>query len=602
MLPWLRSLPVLPSTQKRGIMRWGIAAQCALSMVWVIVLVTFITTVLDIQRQRATFMREVEERGFLLASTLNDILANPLYFYDVDELNDLGEVVTGQPDVTYVHVFLPDGRLLVESQEHDYAVGVTSDFGLSAFRDRQTVFRRTGDILEFASPIEIGGDVIGGIRFGFNSDSLEARIRDVTVQRIWQALALIFVGIAISILLAQSFVRPILRLVGATQKLGEGEFEAPVDVRLNNEIGELGRAFAEMGHRLGTMTSNLRTTNEQLQFELAERRWAEAELQQAKDELEVRVEQRTTEISGMNKRLHLELTERQRAEQKLKELHTQLLDASHQAGMAELATAVLHDIGNAVNSVGVSATLIGDKLQRSKVTSLKETAQLLHQHRDDLGTFLTNDSKGSRIPAFLSALSEHLLTEQAELVHEAGSLTNYLVHIKTIISSQQTYARGHRVTEVVALGDVINMALQLSSVTFERQGIRVTREYINLPPVTVDRNRLLRILINLLSNARRALDDSDREDKVLEIRIAKNEGHEVEITVSDNGVGILEENLTRIFEHGFTTKQDGNGFGLHSSANAAKEIGGSLTCRSDGPHTGTTFTLKLPYRPQEMTV
>ena len=64
--------------------------------------------------------------------------------------------------------------------------------------------------------------------------------------------------------------------------------------------------------------------------------------------------------------------------------------------------------------------------------------------------------------------------------------------------------------------------------------------------------------------------------------------------VTDNGEGIPKENLTRIFQHGFTTKKTGHGFGLHSGSNAAREMGGSLNVRSDGTGTGATFILELP--------
>lgn len=77
------------------------------------------------------------------------------------------------------------------------------------------------------------------------------------------------------------------------------------------------------------------------------------------------------------------------------------------------------------------------------------------------------------------------------------------------------------------------------------------------------------------------------------IRVSRQD-ETARITVSDNGVGIAVENLTRIFAHGFTTKKNGHGFGLHSSALAAKELGGSLRASSEGPDRGATFILELP--------
>ncbi len=121
-----------------------------------------------------------------------------------------------------------------------------------------------------------------------------------------------------------------------------------------------------------------------------------------------------------------------------------------------------------------------------------------------------------------------------------------------------------------------------------------------MPPILVDRHKLLQILVNLLSNARHALMESGREDKVLTLRIEPGARQDrLRIAVSDNGVGIPAENLHRLFSQGFTTKKSGHGFGLHISALAAAEMGGTLTCESAGSGHGATFSLELPVRGRE---
>jgi signal transduction histidine kinase len=115
--------------------------------------------------------------------------------------------------------------------------------------------------------------------------------------------------------------------------------------------------------------------------------------------------------------------------------------------------------------------------------------------------------------------------------------------------------------------------------------------------IQTEKHRVLQILVNLIRNAKYALDDSKRTDKLLTIKLGRNGGDHIKIDVVDNGVGIPEENLTRIFGHGFTTRSNGHGFGLHSSALAIKELGGSLTAHSDGVGKGATFTLLLPENP-----
>jgi C4-dicarboxylate-specific signal transduction histidine kinase len=107
--------------------------------------------------------------------------------------------------------------------------------------------------------------------------------------------------------------------------------------------------------------------------------------------------------------------------------------------------------------------------------------------------------------------------------------------------------------------------------------------------------------VNLINNALQALNDSDRPDKRLVARIGVTPEQLVQLAIEDNGVGIAPEHLTRVFAHGFTTKKDGHGFGLHSAVIAANEMGGTLTAHSDGPGTGARFVLELPIKPTEVT-
>ena len=281
---------------------------------------------------------------------------------------------------------------------------------------------------------------------------------------------------------------------------------------------------------------------------------------------------------------------------KLKRVHRQLLETSRQAGMAEAATGVLHNVGNVLNSVNVSATVVADKVKKSRSASLAKVVALLREHEADLGAFLTADPKGKQVPAFLGALAEHLGTEQTELLQEITSLRKNIQHIKDVVGMQQTYAKVSGVTETLDVGELLEDTLRMSASSLQRHDVEVVREFAEVPPVTVDKHKLLQILVNLVRNAKQACDESGRTDKKLTLRVAAAAGH-VRISVTDNGVGIPAENLNRIFNHGFTTKKDGHGFGLHSAANAAKEMGGRLSVHSDGPGLGTTFTIELPVRP-----
>lgn len=293
--------------------------------------------------------------------------------------------------------------------------------------------------------------------------------------------------------------------------------------------------------------------------------------------------------------LQHEVSERKQTEARLNELHKQLLDASRQAGMAEVATGVLHSVGNVLNSVNVSVTLLHDRLRQSKTAKLTKVVKLLQEHKDDLGAFLTTDSKGRMIPGYLNQLSVHLEKESSDILEIMELVVKNMEHIKKIVTMQQKYAKVVAVTETLPPANLLEDALQIHAASLDRDGVKVLREYGEVPPVTVDKHKALQILVNLVHNAKCALEEGGQQDKLLRLGITRNGDNRVKISVADTGIGIKPENLTRIFSHGFTTRKNGHGFGLHSSALAAKELRGSLKVHSDGPGRGATFTLELPF-------
>jgi len=289
-----------------------------------------------------------------------------------------------------------------------------------------------------------------------------------------------------------------------------------------------------------------------------------------------------------------DITERIGAERELEELNKQLVETSRQAGMAEVATSVLHNVGNVLNSVNVSCSVISDTVRRSRIDTLTRTAELLRQHAEDLPAFLTTDPTGKKLPEFLRKLAQRLGEEQAVVLGEAKSLSQNIEHIKDIVAVQQNYAKNMGgVRETLALDGLVEDALRMNGSALTRHRIEVIREFAEVAPISVEKNKVLQILVNLLRNAKHALTDGGSEHKRLVLRIAAQNG-DVAVSVSDNGVGILAENMTRIFTHGFTTKKDGHGFGLHNGVLAAEEMGGSLRVESEGPGRGATFTLRLP--------
>jgi C4-dicarboxylate-specific signal transduction histidine kinase len=271
----------------------------------------------------------------------------------------------------------------------------------------------------------------------------------------------------------------------------------------------------------------------------------------------------------------------------------ELLEASHRAGMAEVATGILHNVGNVLNSVNVASSCVADSLKKSKAANLSKVVVLLREHEADLGAFFTTHPKGRQIPGYLAQLAEHLSGEQAGALKELAGLQKNIEHIKDIVTMQQGLAKASSLKEKFQVSDLVEDALRMNASTLARHDIEVIKEFTDTPPVTVEKHKVLQILVNLVRNAKQACEASGHQEKILTIRTASENGR-VQIAVNDNGVGIPPENLARIFAHGFTTKQDGHGFGLHSGALAAKEMGGALSVASDGPERGATFTLELP--------
>ena len=291
-----------------------------------------------------------------------------------------------------------------------------------------------------------------------------------------------------------------------------------------------------------------------------------------------------------------DITERRHADQELEEVNKQLLLASRQAGMAEVATNVLHNVGNVLNSVNVSASLAAERIKKSKCAGLVRVAELLSA-QSDLATFMSGP-QGQHLPAFLQELASELLAERDASVAELGALRANVEHIKEIVAMQQGHARRGGITDTLDMRTLVEDSLRMNEGAFSRHGVTIVRDFAEVPLIQVDKHRVLQILVNVIRNAKYACAEMTGGEKRVTVRVRATPSS-ILVTVHDTGIGIPPENLERIFNHGFTTRADGHGFGLHSSALAAREIGGSLYAESGGMGQGATFTLTLPLIPAE---
>ncbi|HUB24110.1 MAG TPA: ATP-binding protein [Tepidisphaeraceae bacterium] len=348
-------------------------------------------------------------------------------------------------------------------------------------------------------------------------------------------------------IIATRLLTPIQELTGAATRLADGDWSQRVPERHNDEVGRLARAFNHMANQL----------------------------EQAYRNIEEQVRART---------------------EKLESVTQELVKTARRAGMAEIATGVLHNVGNVLNSINVSLDVAIQKLHQSEVASLTRAGDLLRQHSSDLPHFLTDDQRGRHLPSFLMELADCLRTEQTQLLAELDRVGTGVAHIKQIVSAQQNHARDGMLRERVDPSELFDQAISLSPADETDSSLTIVRDYPPIDAAALDKHKVLQILINLLSNARRAAQTGRRPGTItVATRLLRHaDGNRIQFEVRDNGIGIAAEHLTQIFAHGFTTDTDGHGFGLHSSANAAREMGGNLTASSGGLDQGATFVLDLP--------
>ena len=421
-------------------------------------------------------------------------------------------------------------------------------------------------VFHYAVPFDYSSIQWGWIHVGLSLNAYDESTREVNFRTGILTVVCVVISLVASVLYAGRFVRPILRLQSVVERVATGDLMARADIQSHDEIEQLAQAFNGMAdmilHR-------------------------DQELSEGKRDLEQRVAERTGELRE-------QIVAKDAALAELAEAQRRLIDLSRISGMAEVATGVLHNVGNVLNSVNVSATIVADHLRASRIGQMSELVGLLEEHRSGLNDFLTHDPRGQRVLPYMGNLSRHLEQEREQMGKEVASLSQHIGHIKEIVSMQQTYARPAGVYEKVPLPDLMEDLQGLSRPGIERHDIQFRIEDDFSAPITTDRHKVLQILLNLVSNAKDAVKVRDASERRITIHIVRVGEERMAIRVTDNGIGILPANRVRIFSHGFTTKADGHGFGLHSSALAAKQLGGSLTVESEGSNRGATFVLELP--------
>ncbi|RAP35973.1 hypothetical protein B1207_10370 [Legionella quinlivanii] len=281
---------------------------------------------------------------------------------------------------------------------------------------------------------------------------------------------------------------------------------------------------------------------------------------------------------------------------KLDRAKTRLIETSRSAGVAEIATSILHNVGNVLNSVNTSVAMLSEAAQHSYVVQLPKLLSILEENLDHLDVYLKDDERGKLFMPYFKKLIEQLESEKVKMSEELNQLNNNLTHVNQVIAMQQSSGQASsEIKETIDLEELIEDILLLYANRLRKASINVERQYNNISPIISVRTKIQQIMINLIKNAIDALILGEQHEKRLIIKVETTSPSLVCITIRDNGIGIQKDDLTRIFSFGFTTKKEGHGYGLHNCALLACELGGELRVQSKGSGQGSSFTLEIPY-------
>lgn len=250
----------------------------------------------------------------------------------------------------------------------------------------------------------------------------------------------------------------------------------------------------------------------------------DAQRKRAEDEVGKRTRELSDSVLASLNMMEDAVHQRENAERayaQLEQSHEQLLEASRRDGMAEVATNVLHNVGNVLNSVNVSASLVAENVKKFRAGGIAKVAALLREHQGDLGSYLTSDPKGRHIPAFVQQLADEGLEQEQAVVEELESLRTNIDHIKGIVALQQSHARVTGSAELVNVSDLVEDSLRMNADSLIKHEVRVVREFAEVAPISVEKHKVLQILVNLVRNAKQACNDAVGAKKRMTLRIAQ---------------------------------------------------------------------------------
>ena len=522
-------------------------------------------------QQRRDYLDNLESKARGITVSLRDLTASALVNEDYSAVVDhCTEMLRGDPSLEFIVLTRLDGFSLIHDRQGwrtEQLGGAWIGQGRTPMQhlDAQAPFAH--ETFRYSTTVDYSGIEWGRAHIGLSLDSYRASVRRLALRASAVGIGALLLAFAASWYYARVLLQPVVELQDVVRRIAAGELTARASTRRPDELGSLAAS-------VNLMTEAILHRDRTLQ--------------EANSQLEARVEARTRELREQKEAA--ELTSRE-----LRETQLRLVESSRMAGMAEVATGVLHNVGNVLNSVNVSANILREQIcANPHLDLLGKTGALLREQAGQLPRFLTEDPRGRMVPPLLVEIADGIGRWRSDVTREFTLLGENIGHIKQIVSVQQTNAKAAGVHQNFDPLDVFSDALRLASPSIGRHGVSVaTHATPTRKNIITDRHLAVQIMVNLVRNAIQAVKVRPVGRRHVALRLDQTHDRVI-FSVEDNGVGIPPENRQKLFQHGFTTRKDGHGFGLHSGALAAATLGGSLNVHSEGADRGATFTLELP--------
>lgn len=288
-----------------------------------------------------------------------------------------------------------------------------------------------------------------------------------------------------------------------------------------------------------------------------------------------------------------DISARKASEEEINQLNQKMLITSRQAGMADVAISVLHNVGNILNSINVSLVRMREFFPESNIHKLKPLSLAIIEYLNSNN--LQGDKKGALISRYLSELSELIEKESRALFEEILHVMKQFEHIRDVVTLQMDIAGVSELRERVDISEIVDQAIHMIFTESDYKKICIKNNIIKNITFVTQKQKLLQVLINIIKNAKEAVIEKDSDNKEISISVSHEDDKSLlKIQIEDNGIGIKKNSIDSVFSMGFTTKSKGHGYGLHSSAIIVREIGGELSVDSKGENRGAVFTIKIP--------